>query len=436
MRSTTSFICQQCGYESPQWLGKCPSCGSWNSLVESAKVEPSKSSKRSKAPHEVPKKLEEIDNSSFIRAQTKIEEFNRVLGGGVVPGSVVLLAGEPGIGKSTLLLEIIGQLGGLYVSGEESLEQIKMRAQRLKIKGDSLLLLAENNIENIAEVLEQNITKNNNIVIIDSIQTIWTEDLGGVPGSVGQVRDSAAKLIRLAKKKGFALFLVGHVTKDGAIAGPMILTHLVDTVLFFEGERYQSLRLLRAVKNRFGPTDEVGVFQMEEGGIREIANPAKIFLSEERKKLSGSSLVIAMEGTRSLLGEIQALVVPTKLPMPRRTSSGLDFNRVQLLIALLQKKLNLPLFSSDIFVNVAGGLKIFEPAADLSACLAIISSFKNRPLPEDLVAIGEVGLLGEIRGVPNLEKRIKEAQRLGFKTIVSPQNHRLLTDVIGKYLLS
>lgn len=436
MRSTTSFICQQCGYESPQWLGKCPSCGSWNSLVESAKVEPSKSSKRSKAPHEAPKKLEEINNSSFIRAQTKIEEFNRVLGGGVVPGSVVLLAGEPGIGKSTLLLEIIGQLGGLYVSGEESLEQIKMRAQRLKIKGDSLLLLAENNIENIAEVLEQNITKNNNIVIIDSIQTMWTEDLGGVPGSVGQVRDSAAKLIRLAKKKGFALFLVGHVTKDGAIAGPMILTHLVDTVLFFEGERYQSLRLLRAVKNRFGPTDEVGVFQMEEGGIREIANPAKIFLSEERKKLSGSSLVIAMEGTRPLLGEIQALVAPTKLPMPRRTSSGLDFNRVQLLIALLQKKLNLPLFSSDIFVNVAGGLKIFEPAVDLSACLAIISSFKNRPLPEDLVAIGEVGLLGEIRGVPNLEKRIKEAQRLGFKTIVSPQNHRLLTDVIRKYLLS
>lgn len=436
MRATTNFICQQCGYESPQWLGKCPSCQSWNSLVESSRAEASKSSKRSKTPHDSPKKLQEIDDRSFKRIQTTIEEFNRVLGGGVVPASVVLVAGEPGIGKSTLLLEIIGQLGGLYVSGEESLEQIKMRAQRLKIKGDNLLLLAENNIENIIEILEQNITKSNNIVIIDSIQTMWTEDLAGVPGSVGQVRDSAAQLIQLAKKKGFALFLVGHVTKDGAIAGPMVLTHLVDTVLFFEGERYQSLRLLRAIKNRFGPTDEVGVFQMDEEGIKEITNPAKIFLSEERKKLSGSSLVVAMEGTRPLLGEIQALVTPTKLPMPRRTSSGLDFNRVQLLTAVLQKKLNLPLFSNDIFVNIAGGLKIFEPAADLSICLAIISSFKNRPLPEDLVAIGEVGLLGEIRGVANLEKRVKEAQRLGFKTIVSSQNHRLLTDVVRKYLLS
>lgn len=435
MRRTTSFVCQQCGYESPQWLGKCPSCQSWNSLVETAKIDSKASgSKRSKEPREAPKKLAEIDNRYFKRLKTQIEEFDRVLGGGFVPGSVVLLAGEPGIGKSTLLLQAAGILGGLYISGEESLEQIKMRSQRLKIEGKKLLLLSETNVENINEAIEKIAPDDLSLMIIDSIQTMWTDGLSGTPGSVGQVRESAAKLTQLVKKKGYPLILVGHVTKEGAIAGPMVLSHLVDTVLFFEGEKYQSLRLLRAIKNRFGPTDEVGVFQMVEEGIKEVRDPSGIFLSGERKGLPGSSLVMTMEGTRPLVGEIQALVVPTKLPVPRRTVAGLDFNRVQLLIALLQKRLNLPLFSSDIFVSVAGGLKVFEPAADLGICLSIASSFKNKPLPSDLVLISEVGLLGELRPVANLEKRIKEAQQLGLRKIVSAKNYRYLAEVVKKYL--
>ena len=434
MRQTTKFVCQQCGYESPQWLGRCSSCQSWNSLVETVKEEPLSSGAKRSRQRETPKKLQEIDNREFKRLKTQIEEFDRVLGGGIVPGSVILLAGDPGIGKSTLLLQIAGQLGGLYISGEESLEQIKMRAQRLKIQGKNLLLLSETNVENINEEIEKTSVNSLSLVVVDSIQTMWTEELGGTPGSLGQVRECGAKLTQTAKKRGLPLFLVGHVTKEGAIAGPMVLTHLVDTVLYFEGERYQSLRILRSVKNRFGPTDEVGVFQMGEEGMMQVQDPSGLFLSEERQNLSGSSLVMTMEGTRPLIGEVQALVASTKLPIPRRTTSGLDFNRVQLLIALLQKKLNLPLFSSDIFVNMAGGLKVFEPAADLGICLAIISSFKNKPLPPGLLAIGEVGLLGELRVVANLEKRIKEARRLGLKEIVSTQNYRLLSEVVRKYL--
>lgn len=403
--------------------------------METAKIESKEGGiKRSKTPRETPKKLAEIDDRYFKRLKTQIEEFDRVLGGGIVPGSVVLLAGEPGIGKSTLLLQAAGILGGLYISGEESLEQIKMRSQRLKIEGKKLLLLSETNVENINEAIEKIAPDDLSLVIVDSIQTMWTDGLSGTPGSVGQVRESAAKLTQLAKKKGYPLILVGHVTKEGAIAGPMVLSHLVDTVLFFEGEKYQSLRLLRAIKNRFGPTDEVGVFQMVEEGIKEVRDPSGIFLSGEREGLPGSSLVMTMEGTRPLVGEIQALVVPTKLPVPRRTVAGLDFNRVQLLIALLQKRLNLPLFSSDIFVSVAGGLKVFEPAADLGICLSIASSFKNKPLPPDLVLISEVGLLGELRPVANLEKRIKEAQQLGLRKIVSAKNYRYLAEVVKKYL--
>lgn len=433
MRLTTNFVCQQCGYESPQWLGKCPSCQSWNSLVETARIDSKPGSKRSKSISETPKKLQEIDNRQFKRLTTQIKELDRVLGGGFVPGSVVLLAGEPGIGKSTLLLQAAGFLGGLYISGEESLEQIKMRAQRLKIEGKNLLLLSETNVENINETIEK-MAGDLRLVIIDSIQTMWTEGLSGTPGSVGQVREAAAKLTQLAKKKGYPLILVGHVTKEGVVAGPMVLSHLVDAVLFFEGENYQALRLLRAIKNRFGPTDEVGIFQMDEEGIKDVQDPSGFFLSGERKSLSGSSLVMTMEGTRPLVAEIQALVAPTKLPIPRRTTSGLDFNRVQLLIALLQKRLNLPLFSSDIFVSVAGGLKIFEPAADLGICLSIVSSFKNKPLPSDLVAISEVGLLGELRSVANLDKRIKEAKQLGLQKIVSAKNFQYLIEVVKKYL--
>ncbi|MDP3998846.1 MAG: DNA repair protein RadA [bacterium] len=435
MRRTTSFVCQQCGYESPQWLGRCSSCQAWNSLVETVKEETAKTAKRNTmGPPVPPKKLQEIESRQLKRTQIQIEEFNRVVGGGIVPGSVVLLAGEPGIGKSTLLLQIAGILGGLYVSGEESLEQIKIRAERLKIEGKNLSLISETNVENIIQVIEKMPAKDLSLVIVDSIQTIWTEELNGVAGSVGQVRGCAAKLLQLAKKTGFPLFLVGHITKEGAIAGPMVLTHMVDTVLYFEGEKYQSLRLLRVVKNRFGPTEEVGVFQMVEEGIKEVRDPSGLFLYGERQGLSGSSLVVTMEGTRPLIGEIQALVVPTKLPIPRRTVTGLDFNRVQLLIALLQKRVNLPLFYNDIFVNIVGGLKVFEPGVDLGICLAIASSFKNKPLPADLVAVGEVGLLGEIRSVANLEKRVKEAKRLGLKEIVTSMNYHFLAEVVKKYL--
>lgn len=434
MRRTTSFVCQQCGYESPQWLGRCPSCEAWNSLVEITKEPTRLKAKGIRRESVTPKKLQEIENQQSKRTRTQIEEFDHVLGGGIVSGSVVLLAGEPGIGKSTLLLQIAGSLGGLYVSGEESLEQIKIRAERLKIEGKNLSLIAETNAESIIGAIEKMPTEDLSLVIVDSIQTIWTEELSGAAGSVGQVRGCAAKFLELAKKKGFPLFLVGHITKEGAIAGPMVLTHMVDTVLYFEGERYQSLRLLQVIKNRFGPTEEVGVFQMAEEGIKEVKDPSGLFLRNERQNLPGSSLVMTMEGTRPLIGEIQALVVPTKLPIPRRITTGLDFNRTQLLIALLQKWVNLPLFSSDIFVNIVGGLKVFEPGADLAICLAIVSSFRNKPLPSGLVAIGEVGLLGEIRSAANLEKRIKEAKKLGLKEIASAQNYRFLTEVVKNYL--
>ncbi|MBI4100841.1 DNA repair protein RadA [Candidatus Microgenomates bacterium] len=439
MRAATKFVCQQCGYESIQWLGKCPSCGQWNSLVETIIAETKQSAFKSTKgrPKTKPQKLSDLGEKQILRISTQSEEFDRVLGGtsgGLVPGSVILLAGDPGIGKSTLLLQLAGKLGGFYISGEESLDQIKLRAKRIGVENKNLLFLAETNVENILEELGEISQKDLNLVIIDSVQTMWTADLSGMSGSVGQVRESATKLLQAAKRKNFPLFLVGHVTKEGMIAGPMVLKHLVDTVLYLEGERFQSLRLLRVIKNRFGPTDEVGVFQMEEEGLKEIKNPSGLFLSEERKNLSGSSLVMVMEGTRPLVGEVQALVVPTKLPAPRRTATGIDLSRLQLLIAVLQKRLNLPLYTCDIFVNVAGGLKIMEPAVDLGVCLAIISSFKDKPLPQDLVAIGEVGLLGELRPVANLDKRIKEAKRLGLTKIASAKDHPLLKDVAKKFL--
>lgn len=363
--------------------------------------------------------LSGVKSESFRRISTKIQEFDRVLGGGIVPGSVTLLAGDPGVGKSTLMLQVAANIesGVLYVSGEESAEQVKLRSERLNIKDKNIVFLGETNVEAVIDQISQ--IGQTGLIIIDSIQTLYTASLSGTPGSVGQVRECALKLLNFAKMKGIPLFIIGHVTKEGAIAGPMVLAHLVDTVLFFEGEKFQSLRLLRSFKNRFGPTDEIGVFEMKEKGLVEVSNPSELFLEEKGEKVSGSVVTCLMEGSRPLLCEIQALVVPTQLAVPRRVSQGIDWNRLQLLVAVLTKRASLPLSSFDIFVNVVGGIKVEEPVADLAVCLAIASSHMDKPLKSRTCALGEIGLLGEIRAVGSLDKRIKEAQRLGFRHIIS-----------------
>lgn len=441
-KAITKFICQQCGYESAGFLGRCPNCGSWGSLVETLVPEEEKrAGERERKGELKPVSLGEIKNISFKRQSTKISEFDRVLGGGIVSGSVSLLAGDPGIGKSTLMLQVVANISTnqlknqrqsvLYVSGEESPEQIKIRAERLGIKEKNILFLTETNVEAVINQLE---IGNLKLVIIDSIQTMYTPDLTGTAGSVGQVKECAAKLLNFAKMSGVPMFFIGHVTKEGAIAGPMVLAHLVDTVLFFEGERFQALRILRCFKNRFGPTDEVGVFEMGEKGLEEVSNPSKLFLEERREKVPGSVVTCLMEGSRPLLCEIQALAVPTQLAIPRRVSQGIDWNRLQLLTAVLSKRAGLPLSSFDVFVNVAGGIKVAEPGVDLAVCLAIASSFTDKPLDPRICAIGEVGLLGEIRQVGNLEKRVKEARRLGFTKIVSPKEVRTVFSTIKTFV--
>ena len=399
-------------------------------------------------------KLSEIKREKLQRISTGMGEFDRVLGGGIVPGSVILVAGEPGIGKSTLLLQIAAKLangplriahskkltspksqapGALYVSGEESTEQIKLRADRLEIASKNLLLLSETDVDVVSDQISQ-LTANNQqlTTIIDSIQSMSTTDLAGAPGSVGQVRECANRLHRLAKDKRFPLFLIGHVTKTGVVAGPKVLEHLVDAVLYLEGERFQVFRLLRCLKNRFGPTDEVGVFQMADKGLTEVANPSEVFLSQRQKPAPGSAVVATMEGNRLILAEIQALVTPSHLAVPRRTVSGISYQRLILLCAVLQKTLNLPLGASDVYVNVAGGLRISEPAADLGVCLAIVSSLKNKPMREKTAVFGEVGLLGEVRQVSFSQKRQKEAKKLGFSNLVSAQNVRNIKEAMKK----
>lgn len=421
MKSHSQFVCQQCGYKSPSFLGKCPNCESWNSLVETLDVLEKGPSwgknKRERTGNAIAQPLIGIKTTKVNRITTGIREIDQVLGGGLVPGSLILLAGDPGIGKSTLTLQMISNISGLYVSGEESVEQIKLRAERLKVKNEGVLLLAETNVESIIAQAVLNL-KEIKLLIVDSIQTLWSEDLSGAPGAIGQVRESTLKLLEFAKKEHVPVILIGHVTKEGTIAGPKTLEHIVDTVLYLEGERYQSLRLLRANKNRFGPVDEVGVFSMEEKGMREVSNPSEMFLGKTAGS-PGSVVVATLEGTRPLLVEVQALTVSSNLPMPRRVGNGINNNRLQMLVAIIQKHLRLPLGNFDIFVNVASGIKVFEPAADLGICLAIISSFKNKPLMEKTVAIGEVGLLGEIRNVVGLERRIKESTKMGFKQIIS-----------------
>lgn len=466
-KTSTQFVCNKCGYSTPQWFGKCPSCGEWNSLVEfrdSTRFKSAKFKGQNEGREAV--KLDDIKMTQKNRISTGIEEFDRVVGNGLVPGSVVLLAGEPGIGKSTLLLQLANALTTnhqspitiLYISGEESVEQIKLRADRLGIKADKLFIQNETNVSIICEEIEvasekwevgneigskklekENQNSNNlasdsnftsptshfGLIIIDSVQTLWSENQEGMSGSIGQVKESTAKLINLVKSKNIPLILVGQVTKEGAIAGPMTLAHMVDTVLFLEGERFQSLRLLRGIKNRFGPTDEVGVFEMTDKGMIGVENPSKLFLGASGP-VPGSISFCAVEGTRPILIEIQALVTKSFLAMPRRVANGFDYNRLVLLTAVLQKILNLALWDQDIYLNVAGGYKIREPAADLAVCLAIISSFKNKALPDKTCAFGEVGLLGEIRRVGQEEKREKEAKRMGFANLVTSKNARNL----------
>lgn len=373
-----------------------------------------------------PVKLSEIRPQATSRISSKIDEFDRVLGGGFVAGEVALLAGEPGVGKSTLLLELTKNLPQvLYICGEESAEQVKMRAERLGVAGDNLMLLAETNVDSFLDNL-----KNEKFLIVDSIQTLWSADFEGSPGSISQVRGCSQKLLEVAKKNGITTILVGHVNKDGNIAGPMTLSHMVDAVFFLEGERFTDLRLLRGIKNRFGPTDEVGVFKMDEKGMTEVKNPSELFLEtdESTRNQPGSVTICAMEGTRPILLEIQALVTQSTLAIPRRVVSGVDYNRVLLLTAVLQKILGLPLYNQDVFVKVGGGFKVSEPAADLGICLAIVSSFKNQPLPAKACAFGEVGLLGEVRRVSGEEKRAKEAKKLGFTNIVSPSTFKSLQE--------
>ncbi|MFH0749697.1 MAG: DNA repair protein RadA [Candidatus Gottesmanbacteria bacterium] len=415
MKQRSSYVCQQCSAEFPQWYGKCPSCGEWNTLVETVKESETAShaSKRFVS-QSTPQKLSEVKHIEKNRLKCGLAEFDRVMGGGIVPGSVTLLAGDPGIGKSTLLLHVLSPIGGMYISGEESGEQIKLRAKRMGIDGENIMVFSETVLEGITEAL---IKKNpQGLVIVDSIQTISSNNLDGMAGSVGQIRYCAEELVTFAKSRGVPILIIGHVTKEGEIAGPKVLEHMVDTVLYLEGERYADARILRTLKNRFGPVEEVGIFEMKENGLKEIDNPSEIFLQDRVKNVPGSVITVIMEGTRPLLVEIQALVVPSQIPIPRRVANGFDYNKLQLLTAILQKRLGLPLGTSDVFINVNGGLKLTEPAADLAVALAIISSYKNISIDSKTIVFGEVGLLGEIRRVGQEERRMKEAKRLGFVT--------------------
>lgn len=416
------FFCQECGYESSKWVGQCPACKAWNTMVE--EVIDKKSSVTHRQITEVQvAKLNDVQSSSEKRMDTHIEELNRVLGGGIVPGSLVLVGGDPGIGKSTLLLQTCKSLSDqkiavLYISGEESLQQIKMRADRIGIFSDEMTLLCETNLDLIQGVIEE---RKPQVVVIDSIQTMFRENVNSVPGSVSQVREATSVLMRLAKEQGIAIFVVGHVTKEGTVAGPRVLEHMVDTVLYFEGDRYASYRILRAVKNRFGSTNEIGVFEMCQSGLREVPNPSEYMLDGKPKNASGSIVVCTMEGTRPLLVEIQALVCHSAFGMPRRTAAGVDYNRVNLLMAVLEKNVGVRLADQDAYINIAGGMKVSEPATDLGLVLAIISSFRNRPIAEDMICFGEVGLSGEVRSVNMVEQRIAEAHKLGFKQCILPK---------------
>jgi len=421
----TIYICQSCGSSFPKWMGKCPDCGSWNSLVEEKVSKKKEKRFERKEMRITPLPLSQVKFGEEDRIKSAIGELYTVMGGGIVKDSVVLVGGDPGIGKSTLLLQASQKVGEslgrvLYVTGEESLKQVKLRALRMGIDTDKIEILTETDLDSVMDTLEGNPPF---MAVIDSIQTTYSPDLESAPGSISQIRECASKLISFAKGKGVAVFLVGHVTKDGSLAGPRVLEHMVDTVLYFEGEKNYAFRILRSVKNRFGSSNEIGVFQMEEKGLVEVNNPSEIFLSELGEDISGSVVVCSLEGSRSLLVELQALVSPTVYGMPQRVCSGIDYKRLSLLLAILEKRENLRVSSTDVFVNVAGGVWIDEPAIDLGIVTAVVSNYKDIPVRKDTLIIGEVGLGGEVRSINQIEKRIKEGERLGFKRCVIPEGN-------------
>ena len=437
-KNKTVFVCSSCGYESPKWLGKCPACNEWNTFYEEKVISSSKSSNGKSKEIAKPIELNKIEGKTDLKISTGFNELDRVLGGGLVNGSLILLGGEPGIGKSTLILQICDKIKTdgkiLYISGEESGEQIKLRADRLGVKKDNLLFLSETNIENI----ESNILSiNPKLVIIDSIQTMFSEEITSAPGSVSQVREITARIMRTCKENSITTILIGHVTKDGNIAGPRVLEHMVDTVLYLEGERYFSYRMLRGVKNRFGSTNEIGMFEMQNEGLVEITDPSKVLISDSGENPAGSVIIATIEGTRPLLVEFQALTTPTVYGLPRRTANGIDYNRLAVLIAVLEKKVGINLGNQDVYFNVVSGLQLNEPATDLRTTAATGCSVKNIPIDKKTVVLGEVGLTGEIRSVNLIEKRIKEAEKLGFKKCIIPESNKKLLkesyklDIIG-----
>ena len=421
---STAFFCQNCGYESAKWQGQCPACHEWNTFTEEPVAKITGSAAVKKAAAEIrPVRLSEIQTDESQRISSGMEELDRVLGGGIVAGSLMLVGGDPGIGKSTLLLQVCHNLTGtghkvLYVSGEESAQQIKLRAKRIGDFKDDLMLLCETNLELVRSVIEKTRPE---IVVIDSIQTMYHEAVSAAPGSVSQVREATNVLMQIAKGMGISIFLVGHVTKEGVVAGPRVLEHMVDTVLYFEGDRYASYRILRGVKNRFGSTNEIGVFEMRQSGLREVTNPSEYMLDGKPENASGSIVACSMEGSRPILIEIQALVCHTNLPMPRRTTAGTDFNRVNLLLAVLEKRAGMQMSACDVYVNIAGGIRMTEPAIDLGLILALVSSYKDIAIDEKAIAFGEVGLSGEIRSVNMAQQRVQEAKKLGFETVLMPQ---------------
>ncbi|MFA9556446.1 DNA repair protein RadA [Evansella sp. AB-rgal1] len=429
VKRKTKFVCQDCGYESTKWMGKCPGCQNWNTMVEEFEAAPSKKERgfvtSSSTSVAKPQPITKIESKEEDRYDTYITELNRVLGGGIVPGSLVLVGGDPGIGKSTLLLQVSGEIAKrehrvLYISGEESVKQTKLRADRLNIGADELFVLAETDVEIIEKMISE---IQPTLVVIDSIQTVYLDSVTSAPGSVSQVRESTAAFMRIAKTKGIAIFIVGHVTKQGAIAGPRLLEHMVDCVLYFEGERHHTFRILRAVKNRFGSTNEIGIFEMKEVGLEEVLNPSEIFLEERTEGAAGSAVVASMEGTRTVLVEIQSLISPTSFGNPRRMATGIDHNRISLIMAVLEKRVGMMLQNQDAYIKVAGGVKLDEPSIDLAIAVAIASSFRDAATPPTDVIIGEVGLTGEVRRVSRVEQRVIEASKLGFKRVILPEKN-------------
>lgn len=422
-KQKTTFFCKECGFESPKWLGQCPGCKEWDSFVEEPVVKTAAGRSVTVTERREPSKLSEIVTNDEVRTLTGIGELDRVLGGGIVTGSLVLVGGDPGIGKSTLLLQMCKQLAEagkdvLYVSGEESVKQIKMRADRLGTFQKELFLLSETDLDIVTEVIGR---KKPEIVIIDSIQTMYREEIGSAPGSVSQVRETTSTLMRLAKSLPVSIFIVGHVTKEGVVAGPRVLEHMVDTVLYFEGDGGASYRFLRGVKNRFGSTDEIGVFEMRGNGLVEVPNPSEYMLAGKPKQAPGSIVVCSIEGTRPILIEVQALVCQTNFNMPRRTSTGTDYNRVNLLMAVIEKRMGVRMGDCDAYINVAGGMRIHEPALDLGIILALLTSYRNQSLDDETICFGEVGLAGEVRAVNMAEQRVLEAAKLGFKRCILPK---------------